>query len=91
MPLGTENTTFTRDVFGRYICNTLQEALDSTTGVGKPFDVIVIGGGSFGGVFAHRLFNLDSRLRQHRILVLEGGPFLVPEHVQNLRRSATSF
>ena len=84
MPLGTENTTFARDVFGRYICNTLQEALDSTSGGGKPFDVIVIGGGSFGGVFAHRLFNLDSRLRQHRILVLEGGPFLVPEHVQNL-------
>ncbi len=84
MPLTTETTTFTRDVLGRYISNTLQEALDSTTGGGKPFDVIVIGGGSFGGVFAHRLFNLDSRLRQHRILVLEGGPFLVPEHVQNL-------
>jgi choline dehydrogenase-like flavoprotein len=84
MALVTENTTFTRDVFGRYICNTLQEALDSTTGGGKPFDVIVIGGGSFGGVMAHRLFQLDSRLRQHRILVLEGGPLLIPEHVQNL-------
>lgn len=84
MPLTTESTTFTRDVFGRYTCNTLQEALDSTAGGGKPFDVIVIGGGSFGGVFAHHLFNIDSRLRQHRILVLEGGPFLVPEHVQNL-------
>jgi choline dehydrogenase-like flavoprotein len=84
MPILTESTTFTRDVFGRYTCNTLQEALDSTTAGGKPFDVVVIGGGSFGGVFAHRLFNLDSRLRQHRVLVLEGGPFLVPEHVQNL-------
>jgi choline dehydrogenase-like flavoprotein len=84
MPLVTENTTFTRDVFGRYVCNTFQEALDSTTGGGRPFDVIVIGGGSFGGVIAHRLFQVDSRLRQHRILVLEGGPFLIPEHVQNL-------
>jgi choline dehydrogenase-like flavoprotein len=84
MPIGTETTTFTRDVFGRYICNTLQEALDSTTGGGKPFDVVVLGGGSFGGVLAHRLFQLDSRLQQHRILVLEGGPFLIPEHVQNL-------
>lgn len=84
MPLGTENTTFTRDVFGRYTCNTLQEALDSTTNGGKPFDVVIIGGGSFGGVMAHQLFQLDSRLRQHRILVLEGGPFLIPEHVQNL-------
>ncbi|HEY5811608.1 MAG TPA: hypothetical protein VIT23_03025, partial [Terrimicrobiaceae bacterium] len=84
MPLGPENTTFTRDVLGRYVCNTLQEALDSTANGGNPFDVIVIGGGSFGGVFANRLFNLDSLLRQHRILVLEGGLFLVPEHVQNL-------
>ena len=84
MPLGTESTTFTRDVFGRYVCNTFQEALDSTTGGGLPFDVIVVGGGSFGGVIAHRLFQLDSRLRRHRILVLEGGPFLIPEHVQNL-------
>lgn len=84
MPLTTEDTTFTHDVSGRYICNTMLEAFDSTTGGGKPFDVIVIGGGSFGGVIAHRLFQLDSRLRQHRILVLEGGPFLIPEHVQNL-------
>ena len=88
MPIGTETTSFTRDVFGRYICNTLQEALDSTTGGGKPFDVVVLGGGSFGGVLAHRLFQLDSRLQQHRILVLEGGPFLIPEHVQICRRSA---
>ena len=66
MPLTTEDTTFTHDVSGRYICNTLQEALDSTTGGGRPFDVIVIGGGSFGDVIAHRLFQLDSRLRQHR-------------------------
>jgi hypothetical protein len=32
----TENTTFTRDVSGRYTCNTLQEAPDSTTVGGKP-------------------------------------------------------
>lgn len=82
--LTTENTSFTRDVFGRYTCNTLDEALASTTNGGKPFDVVVIGGGSFGGVCAHHLFQIDSRLRQHRILVLEGGPFLLTEHVQNL-------
>ena len=84
MALGPENTTFTRDVLGRYICNTWQEALDSTTNGGKAFDVVILGGGSFGGILAQRLFDIDSRLRQHRILVLEGGPFLVPEHVQNL-------
>ena len=84
MPLGTESTTFTRDVFGRYVCNTLQEALDSATGGGKAFDVIIIGGGSFGGVLANRLFQLDKRMQRHRTLVLEGGPLLLTEHVQNL-------
>jgi len=84
MPLTTENTSFTRDIFGRYVCNTFQEALDSTSNGGKPFDVIIIGGGSFGGVFVHRLFQIDARHREHRILVLEGGPFVIPEHVQNL-------
>jgi choline dehydrogenase-like flavoprotein len=86
MPLATENTTFTRDVYGRYTCNTLAEAVASTdraTG-GKPFDIIVIGGGSFGGVLAHRLFTVDQRTRQHRILVLEAGPLLLTEHVQNI-------
>src|SRR3954453_19200533 len=86
MPLTTENTTFTRDVYGRYTCNTFEEAVASTdrAGGGAPFDVIVIGGGSFGGVIAHRLFSLDQRTRQHRILVLEAGPLLLTEHIQNI-------
>ena len=91
MALTTENTTFTRDVLGRYVCNTLQEALDSTAAGGRPFDVIIVGGGSFGGVLAQRLFQLDSRARAHRILVLEGGPFLIPEHVQNLPTTGDLF
>jgi len=45
--------------------------------------VIVIGGGSFGGVFAQHLFSGDTT-HSRRILVLEGGPFVLPEHVQNL-------
>jgi choline dehydrogenase-like flavoprotein len=44
----------------------------------------VIGGGSFGGVIAHRLFTLDRRTRRHRILVLEAGPLLLAEHIQNI-------
>ena len=56
----SEFTTFTIDNMGRFLCNTLQEALDSTTVPvgGKPrgFDVIVIGGGTFGSVMAHKLF-----------------------------------
>jgi choline dehydrogenase-like flavoprotein len=80
-------TDFTRDVLGRYICNGLDEALASTnTSVradARPFDVIVIGGGSFGSAFAQHLFSRD-QMHSHRALVLEGGPLLVPEHVQNL-------
>jgi hypothetical protein len=76
MPLTTESTTFTRDVYGRYICNTFEEAVASTGPGGASFDVIVIGGGSFGGVIAHRLFTLDQRAKRHRILVLEAGPLL---------------
>ena len=86
-PLTTEKTTFTQDVLGRYTCNTLQEALASTDTTtrpdARPFDVIVIGGGSFGGIFAQHLFARDTTHR-HRTLVLEAGKHLVPEHVQNL-------
>lgn len=79
-------TDFTRDVLGRYICNGLDEAkasADPANPNARPFDVIVIGGGTFGSVFAQHLFFKDKQHR-HRILVLEGGPFVLPEHVQNL-------
>src|SRR5215210_1214267 len=84
-----QDTTFTLDVPGRYACNTLDEALDSMNtslvdqGDARPFDYIVIGGGSFGAVITARLFNLD-RTHAHRILVLEAGPLALQEHVQNL-------
>ncbi len=81
-------TDFTRDVLGRYICNGLDEAMNSTPeGNNRPeardFDIIVIGGGTFGSVIAQQLFSND-RAGNHRILVLEGGPFFVPEHNQNM-------
>src|SRR5215204_6351092 len=85
--LSSETTTFTLDNMGRYLCNTLQEALDSTgqtvAGKRRDFDVIVVGGGSFGSVVANGLFMRDPT-RSRRILVLEQGPFVLPEHVQNL-------
>src|SRR5256885_14008627 len=85
--LTAEYTTFTLDNMGRFLCNTLQEVLDST-GVavgGRPrgFDVIVIGGGTFGSVIAHKLFAND-KWRARRILVLEQGPFVLPGHQQDL-------
>src|SRR5215212_1888032 len=85
--LGSEPTSFTLDNLGRFLCNTLQEALDSGAqtvgGRRRDFDVIIIGGGTFGGVVAEHLFISDAT-RSRRILVLEAGPFVLPEHVQNL-------
>ncbi|WP_431903981.1 family 16 glycoside hydrolase [Nonomuraea sp. bgisy101] len=87
MATQTQVTDFSRDVLGRYVCNTLAEAMVSTDGQAspgaRPFDVVVVGGGSFGAVVAAHMFHLDAA-RAHRILVLEGGPFMLPEHVQNL-------
>ena len=78
-------TDFSKDVLGRYICNGLDEALRSTSGRpdAKPFDIVIVGGGSFGGVGAQHLLYSDL-FQNHRILVLEAGPFLFAEHVQNL-------
>jgi hypothetical protein len=85
--LGSEPTSFTLDNMGRFLCNTLQEALDSTTeivgGRKRDFDTIIIGGGTFGSVVAEHLFIADAT-RSRRILVLEAGPFVLPEHVQNM-------
>ena len=84
---GSEPTTFTLDNMGRFLCNTLQEAFDSTSipvaGRARHFDVIVVGGGTFGAVVAEHLFIADAT-RSRRILVLEAGPFVLPEHVHNL-------
>jgi choline dehydrogenase-like flavoprotein len=49
----------------------------------RPFDFIIIGGGTFGSAVAeHLLFR--STGRSERILVLEAGPLLLAEHMQNL-------
>ncbi|MFL6821773.1 MAG: hypothetical protein ACJ8FA_04325, partial [Xanthobacteraceae bacterium] len=92
----TQDTDFSRDVSGRYVCNTFTEAVASTDpnprpDVGRsnarfdarPFDIIVIGGGTFGAALAEHLF-FRGFGRSHRILVLEAGSFTIPEHVQNL-------
>src|SRR5216683_3689387 len=87
MGLLAETTTFTLDNMGRFLCNSLQEATDSAavTVAGRPrgFDVIVIGGGTFAAVTASRLF-LNDLTHSRRILVLESGPFTLPEHFQNM-------
>src|SRR5215472_17001587 len=85
--LTSEFTTFSIDNIGRFLCNTLQEALVSAREtVGdrtRDFDTIIVGGGTFGSVVAEHLFITDTT-RSRRILVLEAGPFVLPEHVQNM-------
>ena len=95
LALPTPDTDFTRDALGRYICNTFDEMLVTidpnaraaaglpARGDVRPFDFIVIGGGTFGSTLAEDLW-FRATGRAERILVLDGGPFLLPEHVQNL-------
>ncbi|MDT4737246.1 family 16 glycoside hydrolase [Bradyrhizobium sp. WYCCWR 12699] len=49
----------------------------------RPFDFVVIGGGTFGSAVAEHL-RFRSSGRSERILVLEAGPILLAEHMQNL-------
>ena len=91
----SQPTDFALDVLGRYVCNTFDEALANSDpvfraaaqlpprGDMRPFDFIVIGGGTFGAAVAEQLW-FRSTGRSERILVLEGGPFLLAEHVQNV-------
>ena len=74
-----QNTEFTQDVLGRYICNTWDEA---TQNGGVEFDAVVIGAGMFGAYGAEKVYR-NSNLR---VLVLDAGCVLVTEHVQNLSR-----
>ena len=87
-------TDFTQDVLGRYMCNGFDEAMRSMDKNGRrpdgspqsdarPFNAIIIGGGSFGGVLAQHLLYADET-NSYRILVLEAGRHSLPEHFQNL-------
>lgn len=77
---------FSNNILARYFCNTLDEAI--TANQAKPFDVVVIGSGMYGAYIASKLhywskqqLGFEQRLR---ILVLEAGPYLLYEHIQNL-------
>src|SRR5258708_18743389 len=93
MAVSTPETQFTRDILGNYVCNTFAEATNSA-----PFDVIIIGGGTFGLSLAQDLFFRSKRFdqgpggvaqdalkpRHYRILVLESAPFALPPHLQEI-------
>ena len=78
-----QESAFTYDVLGRYICNDWLEIEAQLADGGFPFDAVVVGGGMFGGYCAEKLYrhSADANLR---ILVLEAGAFLFPTHIQNL-------
>jgi hypothetical protein len=92
--LDIQRTSFLADAVSRFVCNTWDEAMAAQSG--GPFDVIVVGSGMYGAYCATKLFSLADRLQNEeklsaadkpRILVLEAGPFLIDEHVQNLTRA----
>jgi choline dehydrogenase-like flavoprotein len=84
MPRTTESTSFTKDVQGRYLCNDITEVNSWASAGGQPFDVIVVGGGTFGGAIAeHIWFRQKERGSELRILVIEAGPYVLGEHAQN--------
>ncbi|MDH3889165.1 MAG: hypothetical protein OEU78_11825, partial [Gammaproteobacteria bacterium] len=76
----------------RFTCNTWEEILAARQG--RDFDVVVIGSGMYGSYTAAKLYEMGRRMGNRkeapRVLVLESGPFLVSEHVQNLSRRSTS-
>lgn len=75
-----QDTAFSTDALGRYICSTWQEATGNS---GPPFSAVVVGAGMYGAYCATKLY------RRHpgkRVLVLDAGRFLVSEHVQDLGR-----
>ncbi|MFC7739964.1 GMC family oxidoreductase [Nocardiopsis composta] len=66
------------DPVAAHYCATLDQVKEKT------YDVVVVGGGAVGAAIARALLRKDGTRRALRVLVLEKGPFLLPEHVQNL-------
>ncbi len=75
-----QNTRFAIDGLGRYLCSTWPEA---TQNGGRAFDAVVVGSGMYGGYCASKIWRFGG-FKGLRVLVLEAGPFLISEHVQNL-------
>ena len=85
-PPDVQRTTFSIDAVARFVCNTWDEILAAQAG--GQFDAIVIGSGMYGAYTATKLFEFGRRTanpdQSPRVLVLESGPFLISEHIQNL-------
>jgi hypothetical protein len=78
-----QQTAFSHDVIGRYVCNDWGEVMASLADGGFPFDVVVVGAGMYGGYCAEKLYRRGAGLGL-RILVLDAGATLFATHIQNL-------
>ncbi|WP_028748041.1 family 16 glycoside hydrolase [Rhizobium mesoamericanum] len=84
MAKSSEFTSFTKDVQGRYLCNDFSEVEAWRGEGGRPFDFIIVGGGTFGAAIAEHLWFRQREVGGGlRTLVVEAGLFTLPEHVQN--------
>ena len=79
-PVDIQDTEFTRDLLGRYVCSTYDEAVNNG---GRPFDVVVIGAGMFGAYVASTIYRAGAD-QNLRVLLLDAGGYLAPTHVQNM-------
>src|SRR5712664_2648042 len=77
-----QQTEFSHDVLGRWVCSTWPEVSNNGD---DPFDIVVIGAGMFGGYIADKLLRDGTEIGL-RVLVVEAGSFLLPTHVQNMPR-----
>jgi choline dehydrogenase-like flavoprotein/Rieske Fe-S protein len=87
-----QRTTFSIDAMARFTCNTWDEVIAAQAA--GDFDVVIVGAGMYGAYSAAKLFEYSRRMTNTedapRILVLESGPFLITEHVQNVTRRSTA-
>jgi choline dehydrogenase-like flavoprotein len=78
-----QQTSFSYDVLGRYICNNWSEIAAAQGPGAYPFDAVVIGAGMYGAYCAEKLYRSGASSAL-RILMLDAGAFLLPSHIQNL-------
>jgi hypothetical protein len=70
-PVEVQQTAFSHDMSGRWVCDTWSEAIQNG---GRPFDAVVIGGGMHGGYCAQKLYRFGEGIGL-RVLVLDAGAF----------------
>ncbi|HYZ61156.1 MAG TPA: hypothetical protein VE650_01780, partial [Acetobacteraceae bacterium] len=74
-PFDVQDSAFSHDILGRYICNTWAELEQQRADGGYPFDAVVIGAGMFGGYIGERLYRHGAG-QAARILLIEAGAYL---------------